>query len=194
MPWTEKHKLVPLAVLVSLAVSFHLWAQAPPDLVMDVSTDKNAYSLGEQVIISVQSCNLGTEPAEWSYLLGTCPLFDELVILDDQGSVVADLHPLCHWCSPGGSATTTIWAPGECRHEYSIVWEQLTTTGEYCEDDTAVPSGSYNAGVQFDWPVRLDVAPFEIGRAAAPVPITRWAAGLLATVIACVGARFLIHQ
>ena len=192
MPRTEQHKLVLLAGLVFLVVSSHLWAQAPPDLVMDVSTDKDAYFLGEQVTISVQSCNLGTEPAEWSYLLGACPLFDELVILDDQGIVVADLHPTCHWCPPGGAPTTTIWAPGECRHEHSIVWEQLTTTGEYCEEGAAVPSGSYTAEVRFDWPARSDVAPFEIGRAAAPVPISRWPVAFLAIAIACVGIRFLM--
>jgi hypothetical protein len=196
MPRTEKHKLVPLTVLVSLVVSCHIWAQAPPDLVMDVTTDKSAYYLGEHVIISVQSCNVGTEPAEWTYLLGTCPLFEELAILDHQGSVVADLHPTCHWCSPGGALTTTIWAPGECRHEYSIVWEQLARTGETCQEGAAVPSGRYNAEVRwYDWPEdRSDVTPFEIGRAAPPVPISRWAAGLLATAIACVGARFLIRH
>ena len=71
MPRNERNESGLFLLLFSLLLSCQSWAQAPPDLVMDVTTDKDVYFLGEQVIISVQSCNVGSEPAEWSYLLGT---------------------------------------------------------------------------------------------------------------------------
>ena len=109
-----------------------------------VRTDRTVYGRDDDVLITLEACNLGAELYTQDY---TSPLA-ELFIVDDYDDVVAAEPPGNH---PQAVVSRT-WGPGECTRG-SADWNQhagATLTEESHNDGPQVPTGSYRVRVTWN--------------------------------------------
>jgi hypothetical protein len=157
-----------------------------------VSTNKQVYTVGEPVEITVRACNAGSEPYTVEVFDNGCPLH-QMNILDEHGGQVADLHSSCGWCPPGGVPIQLRWEPGECDAGDTVIWNQRPDVGDGCDQSgPQVSPGFFIAdatGWIWDPTLTHDSVTFSIIQ--NEVPVSSQALMLLVLSVAATGCWIL---
>jgi hypothetical protein len=186
---------VPASIAGLLVASPLVLEAQVPSLEVRVSTDKQAYTIGEPIEVTVQACNAGSEPYTVEVFDNGCPLH-QLNILDEHGGQVANLHSSCGWCPPGGVLIELRWEPGECNTGDTLIWNQRPDVGDGCDQSgPQVAPGVYIAdatGWIWDQNRAHDSVAFSIIQNA--VPVSSRAFLLFVLSIAATGCWYLLRS